>query len=84
MSYLFKLPTLQVYSGETSYVFVNPHQVCALEPEEIDIGDDRSTKTVKGTRVILAQEIYFVPLTLVEVADKLQFDMLGQEKEASR
>ncbi len=83
MSHLFKLPTLQVYSGETSFAFINPSQVCALEPEEIDIGEETiNSKTVKGTRVVTAQEIYFVPLPLTEVADKLQFELHGQEQEA--
>jgi len=81
---LFKIPTIQPYSGERGFAFVNPTLVSALEPEEIDIGEETtSSKTVKGTRVITPEEIYFVPLTLVETADKLNIELLGQEQEAN-
>jgi len=78
---LHRVPTLQVYSGEKGFAFVNPKLVSALEPEEVDIGE--RGETVKGTRVVTPQEIYFVPLTLVETADKLDIELLGQEQEAN-
>lgn len=83
MSHLFKLPTLQPYSGDTNFAYVNPLQVCALEVEEIDVGDDRSSTTITGTRVVTAQEIYFVPLPLDHVADVLQFTLHDLAKEVA-
>jgi len=83
MSHFFKLPTYQPYSGEAGYAFINPSQVSALEPDEIDIGEETmNSKTMTGTRVVTSQEIYFVPLTVAEVADKLDIELHGQEKEA--
>lgn len=79
-----RVPTLQPYSGEKGFAFVNPELVSALEPEEITIGEEAPfTKTIKGTRVVTQNEIYFVPLPLTETADKLWIELLGNEQEAS-
>jgi hypothetical protein len=81
---LYRVPTLQPYSGEKGFAFVNPNLVSALEPEEIDIGEETmNSKTIKGTRVVTQNEIYFVPLTVTDVADRLDITLLGQEQEAT-
>ena len=80
---LVKIPTLQPYSGEKGFAFVNPKLISALEPETIDIGGERSSETISGTLVVTVNEIYFVPLPLIETADKLWIKLLGQEQEAS-
>jgi hypothetical protein len=81
---LHQLPTLQPYSGERSFAFVNPTLVSALEPETINVGEETlSSKAINGTRVVTQNEIYFVPLTLTDVADKLQIELIGLEQEAN-
>jgi hypothetical protein len=87
---LYNLPTLNPYSGDASFVFVNPKLVIALEPEDVVIDGNGFapegvdvTDTISGTRVVTAQEIYFVPLPLVEVADKLDIQLFGLKQEAS-
>jgi hypothetical protein len=88
---LYNLPTFNPYSAEAGFAFVNPKLVIALEPEEIVLGDSENTPegvdvitdTISGTRVVTAQEIYFVPLPLVEVADKLDIQLFGLKQEAS-
>lgn len=37
---LYRVPTVEPYSGEESFAFVNPRLVSALQPDQIDIGEE--------------------------------------------
>jgi hypothetical protein len=81
---LYRVPTVEPYSGEESFAFVNPRLVSALQPDQIDIGEEfPGNKTINGTRVVTAEEVYFVPLSVTDTADKLDMDLVGLEQEAT-
>lgn len=74
MNHFYKVPTIQHFSGEKGFAYINPALVSAVEPEVISNGD---LTEITGTRVVTPKEVYFVPLPVPDVADKLNIVLHG-------
>jgi len=75
---LFRVPTLNEYSGEEGFAYIAPKTVSSMVPSTIKVGSEAPfTKTINGTTVYTEQEAFFVPLPVGEVASLLYISLVA-------